>query len=116
MTYSARELEAIGRKIDPRAVELRRWRRERCLSQQECGAVLGVNWCQLGRVETGVRALPKYWVPLIEIMYRTWTPDRMSGNAKRRLANRMKARGLADPRQLWIPGTRPSDPPFGAES
>jgi transcriptional regulator with XRE-family HTH domain len=115
----------MGRVIAPEAVELRRWRRERCISQKELAQRLGVATTTLTEFETGMyrlrpaadgRArLPKGWDALLATLYATWTPLAMSKKARARLANRIRERGLADPRQLWIPGMKPPEPPFGVE-
>ena len=85
MTYSDKELAELGRVLEPEVIELRRWRRERCMTQDELAAVLGVPGTSLGHVETGTKPLPKSWRPLIEALYARWSDERLPEQAKRRL-------------------------------
>lgn len=119
MTYTARELEAMGRSVTPEAVELRRWRRERCISQKELSKRLGVGASEVGRFEVGILRpnkdgsprVPKRWPELLARLYATWTPADLSVRARVRLANRLRARGIDDPRQLWIAKPENGDQP-----
>lgn len=54
MTYSTKELRA-NRSVHPVALELRRFRRARGLTQAELGAMLGIDPNTLCRYETGKR-------------------------------------------------------------
>lgn len=54
MTYSTKELCA-NRSVDVVALELRRFRRSRGLTQAELGAMLGIDPNTLCRYETGKR-------------------------------------------------------------
>lgn len=92
MTYTAEELQALGRRVDPRAVELRKWRRAHHLSQAELAAILGVDVHQLVRFETGVIAMPRAWPPLIDGLYRRWSDARMPHAAQKRAERRRRTR------------------------
>jgi hypothetical protein len=92
MTYTAKELERLGRAIAPPVVELRRWRRAHFLTVPELAAILGINAQYLGQVELGWRAMPRSWPRRIAALYKRWSDVRLPAASVVRAERRAKDR------------------------
>ena len=92
MTYTAKELERLGRALDPAAIELRRWRRAHFMTVAELGAVLGVSARTMKDVELGMQRMPQRWLPLVAALYARWDDAKLPAAAARRAERRAKER------------------------
>lgn len=92
MAYTAKELERLGRALDPAVVELRRWRRAHFLTVAELAAILGINDAYLAHVELGWRAMPRSWPRRIAALYKRWSDMKLPTAAVARAERRAKDR------------------------
>ena len=92
MTYTAKELERLGRALERDAIELRRWRRAHFMTVAELAAVLSISCSYLSDVERGRHPMPKHWKRRVADLYRRWSDAKLPAAAVARAERRAKDR------------------------